>query len=384
MKREIYLQKIHNAFDSNQACAIIGPRQCGKSTLSREYATTQSRVHFFDLENPIDLARLTNPMLSLQSLQGLVIIDEIQRHPELFSVLRVLIDKGSTKYLILGSASRDLLQQSSETLAGRISYIELTPFSYYETKESTQLWSRGGYPKSYLATSDIVSYTWRNSYITTFLEQDIPNLGINIPAQTLRRFWMMIAHCHGNIFNASELGRSLGYSNTTIMRYLDILVGTFMVRKLNPWFENIHKRQVKSPKIYIRDSGILHALLGVNNQEQLFSHPKLGASWEGFALEEVIRQNNIYEHDCYFWATHNNAELDLMVFKNGKRYGFEIKYTDFPKVTPSMRIALENLQLEFLVIIIPGNQCFMLDKKIVVCGLNSTVQIDKLIIDNFN
>jgi len=371
MDRNKYIQAINNAFEVTPVCAILGPRQCGKSTLANMYAQSQEEIHTFDLEDPTDLARLENPKLALTDLNGLIIIDEIQRRPDLFPMLRVLVDKFKKRFLILGSASRDLINQSSETLAGRISYIELTPFSYTETNEMNNLWIRGGFPLSYLAKDINKSLLWRKAYTSTFLERDIPGLGINIPAETMRRFWMMLAHIHGNIFNASELGRSLGYSDTTIKRYLDILVGTFMVRKLSPWHENINKRQVKSPKIFIRDSGIFHSLIGITDFDSLITHPKLGASWEGIALEEVIRYNKADAEDCYFWATHNNAELDLLIVQNGKKQGFEFKYTDAPKITKSMEIALQDLELDHLTIIIPGRYKFPLSREIQVMGLEA-------------
>lgn len=294
-------------------------------------------------------------MLALEDLKGYIVIDEIQRLPNLFPVLRVLVDKKKNqKYLILGSASRELVKQSSETLAGRVAYLELTPFTLEETQNLTKLWLRGGFPKSYLASSALLSTQWRKHYITTFLEQDIPNFGIRIAAQTLRRFWMMLAHYHGNICNSSEIGRSLGFSHTTIKNYLDILSYTFMLRQLAPWHENLKKRQVKSPKVYFRDSGILHSFLNIENLSDLKTHPKLGASWEGLALESIIQKESAAQEDVYFWATHSGTELDLLLFKGNKRLGFEFKYQDAPKFTPSMRIALEDLNLDSLTIIVPG------------------------------
>lgn len=374
MQRNQYLNAIDEAFSVNPICAILGPRQCGKSTLANMYASTKQEVHVFDLEDQTDLARLANPKLALAELKGLIIIDEIQKQPDLFPILRVLVDKFKQQFLILGSASVELIRQSSESLAGRISYIELTPFSAIEIKDINTLWVRGGFPRSYLAKTNVISNAWRKAYISTFLERDIPNLGINVPTATMRRFWMMLAHVHGNLFNASEIGRSLGYSDTTIKRYLDILVGTFMIRRLNPWFENISKRQVKSPKIYFRDSGILHTLMGINDYQSLNTNPKLGALWEGFALEEVIRYHRVDQDACYFWATHNNAELDLLIVIDGKKYGFEFKFTDSPKITPSMQIALQDLNLEYLTVITPGMQSFLLSETIKVIGLEAYLQ----------
>lgn len=368
MQREIYLKQLKQAFRYSPIVAILGPRQCGKTTLANEYFKASRAVpeHYFDLENPLDLLRLKEPMLALEALDGLIVIDEVQRLPELFPILRVLVDDKSIKrqFLILGSASRELIQQSSESLAGRIHYIELTPFSYSETPHLKKLWLRGGFPKSYLAKSQNDSYRWRRDYIRTFLEQDIPNLGIKIPPQNLRRFWMMLAHYHGQLFNASELGNSLDISFNTAKKYLDILSGTFMIRQLTPWYENIAKRQVKSKKIYFRDSGIYHSLLSINTDRELLVNPKLGASWEGFALESIIRHLNIDQQDCYFWATHNQAELDLLIVKGNKRIGFEFKHSKAPALTRSMKIASEELKLDKLTVIYAGNKKFKLSSEI--------------------
>ncbi|MBX9787236.1 MAG: ATP-binding protein [Alphaproteobacteria bacterium] len=371
MKRDAFINEINQLFRVHPAIALLGPRQCGKTTLAQMYAETHQPTKRFDLENPEDLVLLENPMLALSELEGLVILDEIQRRPDLFPVLRVLIDrhKENQKFLILGSASRDLIRQSSETLAGRLAHIEVTPFSYWETGEINKLWVRGGFPLAYLAPSEVDTFNWLKFYIISFLERDIPSLGINVPAATLRRFWMMLAHYHGNIFNASEIGKSLSASTTAIRHYIDILVGTFMIRQLQPWVENIKKRQVKTPKIYFRDSGVFHSLLGIKSQEDLFHHPKMGASWEGFALEEIIRFHQADPEDCFFWAVHSQAELDLLIVKGGKKIGFEIKYTDAPKITKSMHVALETLDLDSLTVIYPGNQSFALSEKIRVANL---------------
>lgn len=370
MNRQHFLEQIDFQLSIHSVCALLGPRQVGKTTLAKAYAKKFSSVHILDLENPFDLARLENPMLTLSNIHAdLIVIDEIQLRPDLFPVLRVLVDEKPRKFLILGSASRDLLRQSSETLAGRIGYLELPPFSITETHEHDMLWLRGGFPRSYLADSNPKSYAWRQAYISTFMERDIPNLGFNIPAVLMKRVWMMFAHHHGNILNSSEIGKSLDITHHTVRKYLDILAGTFMVRQLQPWFENISKRQVKSPKIYIRDSGILHALVNVQTHEELQVYPKLGASWEGFALEEIIKFYEMQADDCYFWSTQSGAELDLFIIKDGKRLGFEFKYTDFPKITKSMHIALQDLALDHLYVVYPHDATFPLAEKITALGL---------------
>ncbi len=378
MKRKYYLQQIKMQLRVHGACALLGPRQVGKTTLASRFSADfpPETIHLFDLENPLDLTQFDNPILLLAPLVqagSLIIIDEIQRRPELFPVLRVLIDKNPGKFLILGSASRDLIQQSSETLAGRLGYIEVTPFSYAETKEKENLWLRGGFPRSYLAESIEESFLWREAYIRTFLERDIPSLGFNIPAQQVYRFWMMLCHYHGQTLNVSDLARSLAISDHMVRKYLDILVGTFMIRILHPWFENISKRQVKAPKIYFRDSGILHALLGIRNEKQLTSYPRLGAFWEGFALEEVLRKYQAGQDECFFWATQSGAELDLFLLREGKRLGFEFKYSDSPKLTASMHIAYADLKLDHLYVIYPGKGRFPLTENITACGLETFI-----------
>jgi len=353
--------------------AVLGPRQCGKTTLSRQFSSKwPADVIFFDMENPRDEQRLENPLLALEDLKGLVIIDEIQRRPELFPVLRVLSDRSSkTKYLILGSASRDLIRQSSESLAGRISYMEISGFSlgHVGIKKEEKLWVRGGFPRSFLASSESSSYQWRQDFISTFLERDIPQLGIKIPAKSLGRFWGMLAHYHGQIFNASEIGRSLGVSEHTARRYLDLLSGTFMIRQLRPWFYNTKKRLIKRPKIYFTDSGILHALLSLEAKKDLLSHPKLGASWEGFALDQMIRHFGLRENEAFFWGVHTGAELDLVFERKGKLYGAEVKYTQAPSITSSMRLAIEELDLKHLWILYPGKESYSLRKNITVLPL---------------
>lgn len=375
MKRPDFIQKIESAFRAASVVAILGPRQCGKTTLARQFAG--SRAAYFDLEDDRDLSRLDDPFLTLEPLKGLVVIDEIQRVPGLFKTLRVLADRPGrkTRFLILGSASRDLIRQSSETLAGRIAYLELTPFSGGEAgeKEIDRLWVRGGFPRSFLASSGPISAAWRKEYVSTFLERDIPALGLRIPSRLLRRFWTMLAHYHGQIFNASEIGQSLGLAHTTVRRYLDILSGTFMIRQLTPWSENMGKRLVKSPKIYFRDSGILHTFLDAPDARALRAHPKIGSSWEGFALEEVIRRCQAGNEEIFFWATHNQAELDLMISRGTRKVGFEFKYTSAPRLTPSMRIAMKDLNLSELTVIYPGTHEYSLAPGVKVIGLKGYI-----------
>lgn len=364
--------RVLNVFQVHSATALIGPRQCGKTTLARMIAE-QIPSTYFDLENPVDVRRLMAPMHALEGLSGLIVIDEIQRQPSLFELLRVLIDrpKNKAKFLLLGSASPRLVKGVSESLAGRVGFVELSGFDLSEvgSENYAMLWSRGGFPKSFLASNDSTSIIWREDFVRTFLERDIPQFGITIPSETLRRFWTMIAHYHGQIWNASEFARSLGTSENTARRYLDILAGTYMVRILPPWFENLRKRQVKAPKIYIRDSGILHALLQLPTMADVQGHPKLGASWEGFALEQLLTL--LDTRNTYFWATYSGAELDLLVMIGGKRFGFEFKYSDAPGQTRSMYVAIQDLKLEHLWVIYPGNQEYPLDKKISVIPIKS-------------
>ena len=377
MKRPGFIQKVRRAFEVTPTVALLGPRQCGKTTLARayiaEWAPDLPAVNYFDLEDPTDLGRLDDAKLALADLRGLVVIDEIQRRPELFPLLRTLIDRTDhpARFLILGSASRDLIRQGSETLAGRISFVEVTPFTGHEVGGNAldTLWIRGGFPLSFLASSIDTSAAWRKTFIRTFLERDIPALGITIPPQTIRRFWQMLVHFHGQTFNASEIGSSMGVSDTTASRYLDILAGTFMVRRLQPWFENVGKRQVKRPKIYFRDSGILHALLGSTTREELLVHPKLGASWEGFALEEMIRLNGADEDEVYFWAVHQQAELDLLIVRGSQKLGFEFKYSSAPGMTRSLGRARELLALDSITVVYPGDKDYALADNIRVRGL---------------
>ncbi|GAB5559832.1 MAG: hypothetical protein SynsKO_14790 [Synoicihabitans sp.] len=332
---------------------------------------SKEKVHFFDLESVQDVTRLSNPELTLKPLEGLIILDEMQRMPELLPVLRVLADRepNPARFLLLGSASPDLIKHGSESLAGRISFVDIAGFSIeeVEAKDGPKLWWRGGFPRAFLASDDDTARQWYDDFFRTFLERDIPQLGINIPAATLRRFWIMVAHFHGQILNQAELARSLGSSEPTARRYLDILSGTYMVRQLPPWSENLKKRQVKSPKIYIRDSGVFHALLRIVDQEGLQSHPKLGASWEGYCLEQILFLTG--SRDAYYWATHSGAELDLLVFHHGKRLGIEFKYSDQPRTTKSMRVAMDDLSLDHLYIVHPGDHHFPLDDTITATPL---------------
>ena len=356
--------------------ALLGPRQCGKTTLARIIAEKNPST-FFDLENPVDVARLSAPMSVLENIKGLVIIDEIQRKPELFELLRVLADRADNpaKFLILGSASPDMVKGASESLAGRIGFTDLSGFNLWEAgvENRDSLWVRGGFPNSFLAPDDNGSMVWRGNFIRTFLERDIPQLGISIPSETLRRFWTMIAHYHGRVWNAAQFARSMGTSEITARRYLDILAGAYMVRVLPPWFENLRKRQVKAPKIYIRDSGIFHALLQLENLSDIQGHPMLGSSWESFALEHVVGAFN--NRDIYFWATHAGAELDLLVMSKGKRYGFEFKYADAPGTTRSMRTAINDLSLEHLWVVYPGKEEYDLDEIISVIPVSGILKL---------
>ena len=344
--------------------ALLGPRQCGKSTLARAIAQGSRGATFFDLEDPRDVARLDDPMLALAEPIGLVVLDEIQRRPDLFPTLRVLADRRPlrTRFLVLGSASRDLLRQSSESLAGRIEYLEMDGFSLDEAgaERFGPLWVRGGFPRSLLARTESESASWRREFVRTFVERDLPQIGSSVSSSTISRFWAMLAHYHGQIWNASEFARAFGVSEASVRRYADLLVETFVVRRLPPWSENLGKRQVKSPKLYIADTGILHSLLGIQSRAELESHPKVGASWEGFGITQVVERLGVSRDECYFWATQAGAELDLLVTSGERRMGFEFKRTVAPQVTKSMRIALEDLRLSSLDVVHAGDQTFPL------------------------
>ena len=373
------IRQIEASFQIHPVTALLGPRQCGKTTLAQFFAEQEPST-IFDLENPVDVQRLSAPMQALKDLSGLVIIDEVQRKPELFELLRVLVDRSdrNSRYLLLGSASPHLVKGVSESLAGRIGFVDLAGFQLWEVgvKHRDRLWIRGGLPRAFLADSDSGSIQWRENFIRAFLERDIPQLGITIAAETLRRFWTMVAHYHGQVWNAAEFARALGTAENTARRYLDILSGAYMVRVLPPWFENLKKRQVKAPKIYIRDSGLFHSLLQISTLADLQGNPKIGASWEGFALEHVI--HCFRTRDVYFWATHAGAELDLMVTIAGKRYGFECKYNDAPGRKRSMHISIKDLGLEHLWVIYPGDQKYALDEKITVIPLETISQLGEI------
>jgi uncharacterized protein len=377
IKRVAQVTSIRRHLAESRIVALLGARQVGKTTLANQVAKAFSKpVHHFDLESSRDLSRLEDPLLALESLQGLVVLDEVQRRPDLFPTLRVLSDKNrGARFLILGSASPSLLKQSSETLAGRIAFHELGGFSLAEVarQRANDLWLRGGFPRSFLAKSAALSMNWRRHFVSTFLERDLPQFDIRIPSSTLRRFWSMLAHVHGQILNWSELGRSMSLSDATIRHYVDILASTFMVRTLAPWHENLSKRQVKAPKLYLRDSGLLHALLDIGDQLQLDGHPKLGASWEGFCIESIISQLQARPEQCYFWATHAGAELDLLIVAGGRRMGFEIKRTVAPHVTASMRIAMQDLKLDSLDVIHAGRDTYALAQGIRAVGMSRLV-----------
>lgn len=369
IKREKALAAVVGLSGRYPVTAILGARQVGKTTLAMALAAqSAARVTVFDLENPDHLARLQDPLLALQELRGLVILDEIQRCPEIFPVLRVLADRPRrpTTFVVLGSASPELLRQSSESLAGRITYFHLDGLSLQEVglRELTRLWLRGGFPRSFLAKSNALSVEWRRDFIATFLERDIPQLGISIPAPALRRFWAMLAHWHGQLWNGSEFARSFGVSDQTVRRYLDALTATYVVRQLAPYHANISKRQVRMPRVYVADSGLLHALLGIGTAQDLVEHPKVGASWEGFVLQEVTQRLGARPEECFFWRSHQGAELDLLIVRGRRRLGFEFKRTTAPRVTPSMRIALGDLGLESISVIHAGRTAFPMGEKI--------------------
>ena len=366
ISRRVHVNAILERLSSFPVVAILGPRQIGKTTLARQVARASSGpAHRLDLENPADLNRLLeDPGLVLDELRGLIVIDEVQRRPDLFPILRVLADRRPlpARFLVLGSASPDLIRQSSESLAGRIAYHELGGLALHEVgfQRLNRRWLRGGFPPAWLARSNSSATVWVESFVRTFLERDLPELGIRVPGTAMRRFWTMLAHWHGQIWNASEFARSFGVADTTIRRYLDILTGALVVRQLQPWHANVAKRQVKAPKIYLRDTGILHALLGVSDMRSLDSHPKSGASWEGLILESIIDRLGLPDEHAHFWAAHAGGELDLVLRHGSKRMGVEIKRTTAPKVTRSMQTARRVLDLTELVVVHAGRDSYRL------------------------
>lgn len=370
IERKVDFDQIHCLLRMFPVVALLGQRQCGKTTIAKQFKYD----HYFDLESPRDLAAIDQPQLALEDLKGLIIIDEIQRKPDLFPLLRHLVDNlPSQRYLILGSASRDLIRQSSETLAGRIGYFNLGGFRSDDvgSNQLPVLWLRGGLPRSFLSPSDETSNVWRENYITTFLERDLPQLGISIPANTLRRFWIMLGHYHAQIINYSELARNFGISDMTARKYIDLLEGTFMLRLLQPWHANIGKRLVKRPKLYFADSGVFHSLIGVGRKEELITHNRLGASWEGFSLEGVIRSIGKRNEEVFFWSTHSGAGIDLFWQHQGKNWAVEFKYVDAPRKSLSMQSALEDLDLSHLWVVYPGSRKYRLADKITVLPLSS-------------
>lgn len=377
--RRGHLSRLQELLRRHPVVAILGARQVGKTTLARRLVERrEGPVHLLDLEDPEDLARLADPKLALERLEGLVVLDEIQRRPELFPVLRVLADRPDrpARFLILGSASPDLMQQSSESLAGRIAYHELGGFTLDEAgaDQLDRLWLRGGFPRSFLAASEAASAEWRRNFVRTFLERDIPQLGIRIPSTTLHRFWRMLAHHHAQTWNGAELARAFGVSQPTVRNYLDILTGALVIRQLPPWTANVGKRQVKSPKIYLTDPGLVHVLLGLETRVDVEGHPKVGASWEGFALRQVAHRLDARREECHFWATHAGAELDLLVVRGQRRLGFEFKRTSTPGTTRSMHSALETLELERLDVVHAGKETFPLKEKIRALSLHRILE----------
>ncbi len=378
LDRPELLERVTTGLRQSPVTLILGPRQCGKTTLARKLSESQDGS-YYDLESPRDLARLAQPQTALEAARGLVVLDEIHQRPDLLPLLRVLADRQPLpcRFLLLGSASPDLMKKSSETLAGRVHFVDMTGFTLDETgvERQPELWVRGGFPKSFLAEDEARSVKWREDFVQTFLQRDLPMLGIQVPPATLHRFWTMLAHYHGGVWNGSQIGGSLGVSHHAARRYLDALSGAYVVRQLQPWFENIGKRVVKSPKVYIRDSGLLHSLLNISDAVTLQSHPKLGASWEGFVIEQILSWAG--ERNAYFWGTHSGAELDLMILAKGKRWGIEVKYQDAPTITRSMRIAMQDLKLERLWVVYPGRTGYLMDESIECVSMGQLGQIRK-------
>lgn len=380
LKRARHHTIVANLLRDFPVVAILGARQVGKTTLAKQISQrTGTPVEYFDLEDPADLARLDDPGLALADLKGLVVIDEVQRRPDLFPMLRVLADRKPrrARFLVLGSASPNLLRQSSESLAGRIAYHTLDGFALDEVgvRKTNALWLRGGFPASFLARSDDASWNWRTNFLRSFIERDLPQLGVRVPGSVLYRFWSMLAHYHGQTWNASAFARSFGVTDKTVTHYLDVLTSSLVVRALSPWHANLRKRQVKAPKVYLRDSGLLHALLGIRDRRDLERHPKLGASWEGFVLDQLIQHLGAAPEECFFWATHSGTELDFLWVRGRRRYGFEIKRTSAPKLTRSLQTAIDDLKLQRAYVMHAGRNSFPLSKKV------TAVAADKLLID---
>ncbi len=377
IKREILLREVKEAFRYHKIVGLIGPRQVGKTTLAKYFVKLLKikNIHFFDLEDPTDYDLFENEKLLLEPLEGIIVIDEVQRRPEIFKYLRVKCDEmnKNTRIILLGSSSRDLLEKSSESLAGRIRYIEVPGFSLAESKDNPHHFFRGSFPLSLLSKTDIGSYEWIKSYVQAYIERDLRSLGIDLPPQGLRRLLEMLAGYHGQIFNSSELGKSLGFSHTTARKYLDILVSTFLIRELKPWNQNIIQRQVKQPKIYFKDSGLVNFLLGIRSKSELNRNPRVGSLWEGYALEETIKLHRFESVDLYFWALHQQGELDLLVKKNGQSIGFEFKYSDSPNITTSMKKAIDLLKLDHLYVVYPGKRKASLSEKVTLLPLGTKV-----------
>lgn len=382
--RQIWQKRISGAFEVHRIVVLIGSRQCGKTTLAKQYAQTSPNVHIFDLENPQAFERLKDPVSTLDPLSGLIVVDEVQLKPELFPAIRYIHDEYPDKrFLLLGSASRDIIERASETLAGRVSYIELTPLTMEEINDMNVLWTRGGYPRSLLQENDERSYKWRDDYIRSYLERDLRMLGINVSPQLMRQFWTMLAHYHGQVFNASEISSSLSISHSTARNYLDILHQTFMIRILRPYHKNIKKRQVKSPKIYWRDSGILHNFLNIQSYMDIMLHPKAGASFEGFAMESIIAISEVDEFDCYFWGAHSYGEIDLLITKNAKLYGFEFKMSDNPKLNKKTEEMIDILELEHLYVVHSGMVTYPLSQHTTALGIRD-VNLKSILIPPLN
>ena len=378
IKRPRLESALRQGLHESPATVLLGARQTGKTTLARSFTRQLTEVHYFDLERAADRAALSTPELTLRELTGTIVIDEVQRIPELFEILRPLCDRPDepSRFLLLGSASPDLTTGVSESLAGRVHFVPVPGFSLEETGGGTQsrLWLRGGFPRSFLAESDEASFRWREDFARTFLERDMPQLGIRVPAETLRRFWTMLCHYHGQVWNGSELARSIGVTLNTVRHYLDILCGGYVVRVLLPWYENVKKRQVKSPKVYVRDCGLLHYLLGMDTMSALRSNPRYGASWEGFALEQALVRFG--EGNAIFWRTQRGAELDLLLLRGGKRIGFEFKCCDAPTMSKSMHIALQDLGLSMLHVVYPGTESYPLHERVMAVPLDRLDRLD--------